>query len=68
MKQLFWINFEFGQLNSVSHFCLIAGVELLDCGCRVVGRLLLLLAISQIIPGLVGTLGDCRMPQFIHHV
>ena len=68
MNQPFWINFELGQLNSVNHFCFIAGVELLDCGYRVVGSLLLLLAISEIIPGLAGTLGDCRMSQFIHHV
>ena len=68
MKQSFWINFELGQFNSVSHFCLIAGVEPLDCGYRVVGSLLLLLAISEIIPGLAGTLGDCRMSQFIHYV
>ena len=32
MKQPFWISFKLGQENSVSHFCLIAGVELLDCG------------------------------------
>ena len=54
--------------NSISHFCLIAGVEPLDCGYRVVGSLLLLLAISEIIPGSAGTLGDCRMSQFIHYV
>ena len=30
-------------INSVSHFSLIAGVELLYCGCRVVEGLLLLL-------------------------
>ena len=48
MKQSFWINFELGQFNSVSHFCLIAGVEPLDCGYRVVGSLLLLLAMSEI--------------------
>ena len=47
---------------------MIAGVELLDCGYRVVGRLLLLLAISEIIPGLAAILGDCRMSQLIHHV
>ena len=47
---------------------MIAGVEPLDCGYRVVGSLLLLLAISEIIPGLAGTLGDCRMSQFIHYV
>ena len=35
MKEPFWINFELGQKNSVSHFCLIAGVGLFDCGCRV---------------------------------
>ena len=52
MKQSIWINFESGQFYSVSHFCLIAGVELLDCGYRVVGSLLLLLAISEIVPGL----------------
>ena len=68
MKQPFWINFELGQLNSISYFCLIAGAEQLDCGCRVVGHPLLLLAISQIIPVLAGTLGDCRMSRFIHHV
>ena len=56
------------QQNHVSHFCLIAGVEPLNCGYRVVGSLLLLLAIAEIIPGLAGTLGDCRMSQFIHHV
>ena len=67
-KQSFWINFELGQFNSISHFCLIAGVEPLDCGYRVVGSLLLLLAISEIIPGSAGTLGDCRMSQFIHYV
>ena len=47
---------------------MIAGVEPLDCGYRVVGSLLLLLAMSEIIPGLAGTLGDCRMSQFIHYV
>ena len=41
----------------------ISGVELLDRGCRVVGSLLLLLAISEIIPGLAGTLGGCRMSK-----
>ena len=30
-------------------------------------RLLGLLAISEIISGLAGTLGDCRMSQFIHY-
>ena len=50
MKQSFWIDFELGQQNSVSHFCLTAGVEPVDCGYRVVGSLLLLLAISKIIP------------------
>ena len=35
MKEPFWINFELGQKNSVSHFCLIAGVELFDCSYRV---------------------------------
>ena len=68
MKQSFWINFELGQFNSVSHFCLIAGVEPLDCGYRVVGSLLLLLAISEIIPGLARTIGDCIMSEFIHYV
>ena len=47
---------------------MIAGAEPLDCGYRVVGSLLLLLAISEIIPGSAGTLGDCRMSQFIHYV
>ena len=47
---------------------MIAGVEPLDCGYRVVGSVLLLLAISEIIPALAGTLGDCRMSQFIHYV
>ena len=46
----------------------LSGVELLDCGYRVVGNLLLLFAISKIIPGLARTLGDCRMSQFIHRV
>ena len=68
MKQSFWINFELGQFNSVNHFCLIAGDEPLDCGYRVVGSLLLLLAMSDIISGSAGTLGDCRMSQFIHYV
>ena len=67
-KQSFWINSESEQFNSVSHFCLIAGVQPLDCGYRVVGSLLLLLAMSEIIPGSAGTLGDCRMSQFIHYV
>ena len=40
---------------------MIAGVEPLDCGYRVVGNLLLLLAISEIIHDLGRTLGDCRM-------
>ena len=35
MKDPFWINLELGQEKSVNHFCLIAGVELLDCGYRV---------------------------------
>ena len=47
---------------------MIAGVEPLNCGCRVVGSLLLLLAISEIIPDLAGILGNCRMSQFIHYV
>ena len=51
MKQSFWINFELRQLKCVRHFCLIADVEQHDCGYRVVGSLLLLLAISEIIPG-----------------
>ena len=68
MKQSFWINFELEQQNSVSHFCLITGIETLDCGYRVLGSLLLLLATSEVIPGLAGTLGDCRMFQFIHYV
>ena len=33
-----------------------------------VGSPLLLLAISEIIPGLAGTLEDCRMSWFICHV
>ena len=49
-------------------FCLIAGAETLACGYRVNGNLLLLLAISEIIPGLARTIGDCRMSQFIHYV
>ena len=68
MKQPFWINYELGQQNSVSHFCLIARVELLDCDYRVVGSLILLLAISEIIPGLARTIGDCIMSEFIHYV
>ena len=68
VKQSFWINFELGEFNSVSHFCLIAGVEPLDRGYRVVGSLLLLLAMSEIIPCSAGTLGDCRISQFIHYV
>ena len=68
MKQPFWINCELGQQNSVSHFCLIARVELLDCDYRVVGSLILLLAISEIIPGLARTIGDCIMSEFIHYV
>ena len=68
-KQSFWINFELGQLNSISHFCLIAGVEPLDCGYRVVGSLLLLSAISEIIPGSAGTLGLNLSIMFkIHYV
>ena len=47
---------------------MIAGVEPLACGYRAVGSLLQLLAISEIIPGLAGTLGDYRMSQFIHYV
>ena len=43
---------------------MIAGVEALDCGYR---SLLLLLAISELISGLAGTLGDCRVSQFIHY-
>ena len=38
----------------MSHFCLTAGVGLPDCDYRVAGNLLLLLAISEIIPGLAG--------------
>ena len=52
----------------IMNFYLIAGVEPLDYGYRVIGSLLLLLAISEIIPGLAGTLADCRMSQFIHYV
>ena len=47
---------------------MIAGVELLDCCYRVVGSLLQLWAMSEIIPGLAGTLGDSRMSLFIHYV
>ena len=47
----------------MGHFCLIAGVELLNSGYRAVESLLLLLAISEIIPGLAGTLGDCGMSE-----
>ena len=47
---------------------MIAGVEPLDCGYRVVGSLLLLLAVLEVIPGLAGTLGDCIRSQFIHYV
>ena len=40
-EELFWQS----KLDTfVSHFCLIAGVELLDCDYRVAGSLLLLLA------------------------
>ena len=46
----------------------MALVELLDCDYRVLGSLLLLLAISEIIPGLARTIGDGRMSQFIHYV
>ena len=28
----------------------------------------MLLAISEIIPGVAGTLGDCRMSQLVHYV
>ena len=66
MKKPFWINFKLGQWNSGYYFWLIPGVEPLDFGYRVVGSLLLLLATLQIIPGFAGTLGDCRMSQFIH--
>ena len=41
----------------------MAGVELLDCGYWVVGSLLLLLAISEIISGLAGTLDDWRISR-----
>ena len=41
---------------------------MLDYGCKDVGSLLLLLAILEIISGLAGTLGDCRMSQYIDHV
>ena len=47
---------------------MIAGAETLDCGYRVNGSLLLLLAISEIIPGLARTIGDCIMSEFIHYV
>ena len=47
---------------------MIAGLKLLDCGYRVVGSLVLPLAMSEIIPYLAGTLGDCKISQFIHHV
>ena len=47
---------------------MIAGVEPLGWDYRVLGSLLMLLAISEIIPGLAGTLGDSRMFQFIHYV
>ena len=47
---------------------MIAWVEALDCGYRVVGSLLLLLSISEMIPDLARTLGDCRMSEFIHYV
>ena len=41
---------------------------IIDCDYRVAGSLLLLLVLSEIIPGLARTLSDCRMSQFIHHV
>ena len=47
---------------------MVAGVEPLDYGYRVVENQLPLLVISEIIPGLAGTLSDCRMSQFIHYV
>ena len=68
MEKPFWINFELGHYKSVSYFCLIAGVVLLDCRYRVAGSLLLLLPISDKILDWAGTLSDCRMSRFIHHV
>ena len=65
MKHPFW-TIKIGAIKSVSHFCLITGVELLDCGNEIVGGLLLLSSISEVF-GQAGTLGDCRMSQFIHH-
>ena len=47
---------------------MIAGVETLAGGNRVIGSLLLLLTISKIIPGSARTLGHCRMFQFIYYV
>ena len=49
-KEAFWINFHLGQKKEkrVSCFVLIGGVELVDCGCRVVESLFLLLAVSEI--------------------
>ena len=61
MKLKFWINFELEQQNSVGHFFLIDVLETVDCGNRVVERLPLLLAISDITPSLARTLGDSRM-------
>ena len=50
MEKPFWINFELAHYKSVSYFCLIAGVERLDCGYRVAGSLLLLLPVVSIYP------------------
>ena len=49
-KEAFWINFHLGQKKKkrVSCFVLIDGVELVDCGFRVVESLFLLLAVSEI--------------------
>ena len=52
----------------MSHFYLIAGVVLFDWDYKVVGSQLLLLSVSEIIPGLAGTLGDWRLSQFTDHV
>ena len=46
---------------------MVADDELLHHGYRVVGSLLLLLAVSEIIPGLARTLGTSKTSKFIHH-
>ena len=49
IKQPFWINPRLCN-KTLSQLCKITGIKLFDCGYRVVGILLLLLAMQEMIP------------------